>query len=121
MQEVAKLVPVVVLLTASVSVLAQELAVSPETKRSSQKGTTIDPKTREEMRTTAREMDKQLQGLKTCLDHERSATKSGLPPPEEQGASDAQIQALEMSIRQLREQLDGRPQYLDQSKNPLRP
>ncbi len=118
MKESVKLVPVLVLLTAAVTVLAQERTLGTEPKSSSQK---VDAKMHEEMKTTTKDLDAHLQELKSCLNHERSvASNSSRPTSAEQEASDAQIQALEKSIRQLQEQLDARPHYIDQT-NPLRP
>src|SRR5262249_51010077 len=118
MKEAVKLVPVLVLLTAAVSVLAQERTLGTEPKPSPPK---TDAKMHGEMKGTTKDLDAHLQQLKSCLDHERSvASNSGRVTSPEQDASDAQIQALEKSIQQLQEQLDARPHYLDQ-KNSLRP
>ena len=118
MKENIKLVPVLILLTAALSVLAQERSLGTEPKSTSQKA---DAQKHEEMVTTAKDMDAQLQQLKSCLGHERSVSgNSGRPASAEQAASDAQIQALQKSIQQLQDQLNARPHYLDQ-KNSLRP
>jgi len=122
MQETVKLVPVLVVLTASLSILAQERTGGTEAKSSSEKMMVIDPKVREQMMATTKEMDRQVQELKTCLDRERSgAASSGRPTtPAERAASDSQIQALQKSIEQLRLQAANGPHYLDQA-DPLRP
>jgi LDH2 family malate/lactate/ureidoglycolate dehydrogenase len=122
MKEAVKLVPVVVLLTASASLLAQELTGGTEAKSSSQKMMVIDPKVRDDMMSTTQEMDRQVQELKTCVARERAAAASSGRPisPAEGAALDAQIQALQKSIQQLRQQTDNGPHYLDQ-KNSLRP
>src|SRR5215831_5225240 len=95
MQETVKLVPVLVLLTASVSILAQERTGGTEPKSSSQQMMVIDPKVRDQMMATTKDMDKQLQELKTCVDRERAAAASTGRPitASEREALDAQIQA----------------------------
>jgi len=122
MQKTVKLVPVLVLLTASVSILAQERTGGTEAKSSSQQMMVIDPKVRDQMMATTKDMDKQLQELKTCVDRERStAASSGRPiTASEREALDAQIQALQKSIQQLRQETEKGPHYLE-GKNPLRP
>ena len=101
MQETVKLVPVLVVLTASLSILAQERTGGTEAKSSSEKMMVIDPKVRDEMMSTTQAMDRQLQELKTRVDRERAAAAgSGRPiTPAERTALDAQIQALEKSIQ----------------------
>lgn len=115
MKEAVKLVPVVVCLAASLSVYAQERTVA-EAKPGSQKMMVIDPKVRDQMMATTKEMDKEVRELKSCLNRERSAiSNSGRPPSAaERAAADAQIQALEKSIQQLRDQAENGPHYLDQ-------
>ena len=122
MQGTIKLFPVLVLLTASLSILAEERTEGTETKSKSQEMMVIDPKVRDQMMETTKEMDKQLQELKTCVARERaSAASSGRPiSPAERASLDAQVQALQKSIQQLQQQTDNGPHYLDQ-KNPLRP
>jgi len=122
MHEAVKLVPFVVLLTASTALLAREGTVGTEAKPGSQKTMPIDPKMRDQMMTTAKDMDQHLQELKMCLLHERSAAGNAGRTPQgaEREASDAQIQALEKSIEQLRQQLGNSPHYLDQT-DPLLP
>jgi hypothetical protein len=122
MQETVKLVPVLVVLTASLSILAQERTGGTEAKSSSEKMMVIDPKVRDEMMSTTQAMDRQLQELKTRVDRERAAAASSGRPitPAERAALDAQIQALEKSIQQLQQETENGPHYLDQ-KNSLRP
>jgi len=121
MQEAAKIVSVVMLLTASASLLAQERTVGTGAKPSSRKMMVIDPKDHQQMVKTAKEMDQQLQELKMCVLHERSACNSDeSTSAAEQGATDTQIQALQRSVDQLRHQLESSPRYLDQM-DPLLP
>jgi len=122
MQENVKLVPVLVLLTASVSILAQERSGGTEAKSSSQQMMVIDPKVRDQMMATTKDMDRQVQELKSCVDRERAAAASSGRPitAAERQALDAQIQELQRSIQQLRQQTENGPHYLE-GKNPLRP
>ena len=122
MQGSAKLVPVLVLMTASLSLFAQERGGGIEVKPSSKQMMVLDPKVRDEMMRTTKEMDSQLHELKTCVERERAAAARGGRPftPAEGEALDAQIQALQKSIEQLQQQTENGPRYLDQ-KNPLRP
>ncbi|HET6983857.1 MAG TPA: FlxA-like family protein [Myxococcaceae bacterium] len=118
MQEAVKLVPFIVLLTASFSLFAQERPVATGASASSKKVMVIDPKVRNEMMTTANEADKHLQELKTCVRRERET--GGQTTAAQRQALDAQITALEASIRQLQAQTENAPHYLDQN-DPLLP
>jgi chromosome segregation ATPase len=111
-----KTVALVVCLMAGVS-LAEDRTV-PAGAKPSQKAK-IDPKTQQLMN-EANEMDQHLQELKSCLNHERAMSGESNPAAAERQASDEQIQVLQRSIQQLRQQLESEPHYLDQT-NKLRP
>ena len=110
MHEAVKLVPVVLFLTASSSLLAKERTVRTEPKPSSQK-----------MVTSANDLDQRVMQLETLV-QERSAasTSAGSMSAAEREASDARINALQNSIRHLREEQETAPRYLDQV-DPLLP
>ena len=122
MQESVKLVPVLVLLTANASLLAQERTGETEPKASSQKMTVIDSRMRDEILATTKDMDRQLEELKTGIERERAAAADPrrLVSPAEREALDAQILALQRSIQQLQQATENGPRYLDQ-KNLNRP
>jgi len=113
MKEVGKILPVVVILSASVATFAQAHSGGTEAKSSSSRMMVIDPKVRDQMMATTDQMDKQLQELKARV--ARQAT-----PASEREALDAQIQALQKSVRELKEQTEMGPHYLDQ-EDPLLP
>jgi len=117
MQNPLKTVTLVVFLMAGIS-LAEEQSAPSSAKPAPPKAK-IDPRTQQLMNDTA-EMDKHLQELKSCLSHERAMSGDSTPSATERQASDEQIQALQRSIEQLRQQLASEPHYLDQT-NKLRP
>lgn len=117
MHNPVKTVTLVVFLIAGIS-LAEEQSVPSSAKTTPPKAK-IDSRTQQLMNDTA-EMDKHLQELKSCLGHERAMNGDSSPTSAERQASDEQIQALQRSIEQLRQQLASEPHYLDQT-NKLRP
>ena len=122
MKEAVKLVPVVVFLAVSVTIFARGPAMGLEGASSSQKMMVTDPRVRDDMMATSKEMGRQLEELKTCVNRERTAAASSGGPttPAERAALDRQIQALQKSVQQLEQETENGPSYLDQ-KNPLRP
>jgi len=110
MHEAVKLVPVVLLLTASSSLLAKERTVRTEPKPSSPK-----------MVTTAKDLDQRVMVLESLVQERSAASNSGgSMSAAEREASDARINALQSSIRYLRDEQENGPRYLDQV-DPLLP
>ena len=117
MKNPVKTVTLVVFLMAGISLAEEQPA--PSSAKPTQPKAKIDPRTQQLMNETA-QMDQHLQELKSCLDRERAMSGDSSPTVAERRASDEQIQALQRSIQQLRQQLESEPRYLDQT-NKLRP
>jgi len=117
-----KVVAIIALILGDAS-MAQDGKASTKQRPSSGKAVVIDAEQHEQMKTSVKEMEEQIQSLKRCVTDERGeagdSTRAAAAIAH-QKASDAQIEALQKSVQQLRQQLDSSPHYVDQV-NKLRP
>jgi hypothetical protein len=113
-----KLLPVLTLLMTGVSI-AQTTATKPpaqQTKpKTSAKQMGMDPKMHDQMMADAKKMDAELQALKKSLADERAKGMDPAQHAEMMKASDQQIEALQNTAKNLRQQLEATPKYLEQT------
>ena len=122
MQNSLKIVAIVALFLGGASI-AQDGKPATKQKPSAGKMVVIDAEKHDQMKNNVKEMDEQIQALKRCVTDERGAGGDSNHDPAaiaHQRASDEQIEALQRSVKELRQQLETSPHYVDQT-NKLRP